>query len=334
MIKVNIIGSNHSEGRGVGFYISGLVSALRNIGDVNLTQENPDIIHYPYFDLFYPTLPIIKSRPVVVTIHDVTPLVMADRYPKGLKGNLGLFHQRISLTNVAAVITDSECSKKDIVKYLNIETKKIFVTPLAVDEIFNQNFSRNHLAKIKEKYNLPDKFVLTVSGGPNPNKNLPTLAKVTMDLNIPLIIVGKGMLQEINEPVHEELKDLVELRKYEHIIFPGFVPTEDLAGFYKLASVYCQPSLYEGFGLPLLEAMQSGCLIVSSDTSSLPEIYHQGALTFDPKNIAQMKHVLEISLSISPEEKDKQVKKAKEKAKEFTWKKTAKKTLDIYKKII
>jgi glycosyltransferase involved in cell wall biosynthesis len=334
MIKVKIVNNGHSVGRGVGYYSENLIKALSQLPEVKITDKNADLDHYPFFDLFYPTLPFFKSKPTVITIHDLTPLVMSDRYPKGVRGFLSLIHQRLALWNVKAIITDSQHSKGDIVKLFNFDFEKVFVTTLAADETFSKSIASSILEEVKEKYHLPKKFVLNVSAGPNPNKNLPALAEATKALNIPLVIVGKGMLQEVTEPIHPELVDLVTLKKYSHIIYLGFVPTEDLAAIYRIATLYCQPSLYEGFGLPLLEAMRSGCLIVSSNSSSLPEIYHQDALTFDPKNYSEMKNVLSAALELSPSQKELQIKQAKEKSEKFTWEITAKETLEVYKKVI
>lgn len=333
-LHISIPGLEHSKGRGVGFYGQFLAQYLEKSGKIKISDNNPDLIHYPFFDLFYPTLPLIKEKPTVVTIHDLTPLVMPARYPKGIKGTLNLFRQRLSLTNVSAIITDSENSKKDITEIFHFSPEKIFVTPLAVDPLYSQTPTDKKIKETKERFQLPDKFVLCVAGGPNPNKNLPMLAQVTDELKIPLVLVGKGLLQDVTKPVHPELVDLIDIKSHQHIIFPGFVSSEDLLCFYHLASVYCQPSLYEGFGLPLLEAMTAGCLIVSSNTSSLPEIYHHEAITFSPKSANQMKKALLSALSLTTAEKKKQVSLGQEKSKSFDWEITAKKTIEVYKIVL
>ncbi len=333
-IKVFLNSGNHSANRGVGFYAANLQKALEVSDKVELTNSDPDIIHYPFFDLFYPTLPIFKKKPTIVTIHDLAPIAMADRYPKGIKGSLALLHQRLALANVKAIITDSQYSKSDIVKLFNIDFEKVHVTPLAIDSIFEKSYSQSKLLEIKKNHHLPDKFILVVSGGPNPNKNLPALAEVTHQLNIPLVIVGKGMIQTLKYPVHPELIDMVALQKYDHILYPGFVSTEDLVGFYQLASLYCQPSIYEGFGLPLLEAMTARCLIVSSNATSLPEIYHHDAITFDPKKIFEMQAAITKALELSPKDKKFQLDQAQKRASEFTWEKTATATIEVYKSIL
>ena len=333
-IKVFLDSGTHSKGRGVGFYSENLIKGLEKLSDIVLTDTNPDIIHYPFFDLFYHTLPLKKTKPTIVTIHDVTPLVMSDRYPKGIKGSFNLIRQWLSLQSVSAIITDSENSKKDIEKYLFVPKEKIFVTPLAIDPIYGKEVSVEKLNEVKKRFNLPDKFILTVAGGPNPNKNLPSLAEVTDRMDIPLVIVGKGMLQEIKEPVHPELIDMVRLKVYKHLILPGFVSNEDLNALYHLASLYAQPSFYEGFGLPLFEAMTAGCLIVSSNSSSLPEIYHQEAITFNPRKLASMEKALKKALDLSPKAKQNQIEMAKDKASTFSWSKTAKATHEVYKKAL
>ncbi len=333
-VKVFIAGGDHSSGRGVGIYADHLIQSLGKLSDVKLTDKDPDIIHYPFFDLFYPTLPLKKDKPTIVTIHDLTPLVMAARYPKGIKGTINLLRQWYSLRSVSAIITDSESSKRDIEKYFRVSPEKIFVTPLAVDDDYKVLPSPAKLAEVKKKFNLPDKFVLTLAAGPNPNKNLPSLAEVTDRLGIPLVIVGKGMLKEVVKPVHPELIDLVRLQVYNHVIYPGYVSNEDFNTMFHLASLYVQPSYYEGFGLPLLEAMTSGCLIASSKTSSLPEIYHDEAITFNPKRLKSMERSINKALHLSSSAKARQISLAKDKAKEFSWSKTARLTLDVYQNVL
>lgn len=333
-IKVSFAGRGHSEGRGVGIYLAGLLQAFGKLTEIKLTDDKPDLIHFPFFDLFYPTLHPHKTVPTVVTIHDLTPLVMSSRYPKGLIGSINLFRQWWSLRQVSAIITDSECSKIDIEKYFRISPEKIFVTPLAVSDDYKKVPTPKLLVEVKEKYRLPEKFVLTLASGPNPNKNLPTLAEVTDRLGLPLVIVGSGMQQEIVGPVHAELIDLVRLQVYNHIIYPGRIPNEEFNALLHLASLYAHPSYYEGFGLTLLEAMTAGCLIASSNTSSSPEIYHEGAITFNPKKLKSMEKAIQKALNISPKAKASQIAKAKLRAKDFSWSKTAKLTLAVYQKVL
>ncbi len=333
-IRVNLITSVSSAGRGVGFYEHFLRLSLQKTDQVEFTSLNSDLIHYPFFDLFYPTLPWKKIRPTVVTIHDLSPIVLSSLYPKGIKGTLSLLHQRISLSNVAAIITDSHNSKVDIHRLFAIPESKIFVTPLAVDPLYQSPPSKTALKLVKEKYHLPDKFVLAVAGGPNPNKNLPLLAQATQDLNLPLVLVGGGLTQQLPRKIHPELKDLALLKTYDHLILPGFVDTQELNALYRLATLYCQPSLYEGFGLPLLEAMTAKCLVVSSSTSSLPEIYAPETLTFDPRSLTSLCTTLKQALTLSPSEYQKHISTNYTQAQAFTWAKTASLTAEVYRSVL
>lgn len=333
-IKVSIPDKGHSTGRGVGYYTEFLKKSLSDLPEIKLTDNDPDVVHFPFFDPFYHTLPNSFQKPTIVTVHDVTPLVMSDRFPKGILSSISLFFQWLSLRKVSAIITDSENSKRDIVKHLFINPEKIFVIPLAVDPIYSKVPSSKFLQEVKKKYNLPDKFVLSVPGGPDPNKNLPSLAEVTERLGISLVAVGSSFLQEIKHPMPPELIDLVRLGVYKHVITPGFVPTEEVNAMYHLATLYASTSLYEGFGLPLLQAMASGCLVVSSRTSSLPEIYHDEAITCNPKSLKSMENAISKALNLTSTQKQKQIQMAKEKAKEFSWVKTAKNTLDVYRSIL
>lgn len=337
--KVLISSGKHSKGRGVGFYAENLIKALKKNPSVILinpeSDQEPDIVHYTYFDLFYPTLPYNKSYPTVVTIHDLTPLMLPHLYPKGLKGTLNLIRQRFSLLTVSAIITDSQNSRRDLIKLFMFSPEKVFVTPLAADKIYKTTPSPISVGKIKSKFNLPDKFILTVAGGPNPNKNLPALAEATKALKIPLVVVGSGVKNEIPKgKIHKELKDLVKLKSYTNIITPGFITNKELLAFFSLATLYCQPSLYEGFGLPVLEAMHAGCLVVSSNTSSLSEIYAPGTITFNPHNQESLQNALTKALSLSQKQKNNLINEAKEVAKEFSWKETAQKTVDVYTQVL
>jgi glycosyltransferase involved in cell wall biosynthesis len=330
-LRIQLNSGEHSKGRGVGNYAKNLKEALRKNQSIKLVTNDPDIEHYTFFDLFYPTLPLKKKYPTVVTVHDLTPLVLSHLYPKGLKGSINLLRQRLSLVNVSAIITDSENSRRDLIKIFLLPPEKVFVTPLATDKIYKTQPSPISVGKIKSKFDLPEKFILTVAGGPNPNKNLPALAEATKVLKIPLVIAGGGVAKKAPQgKVHKELQDLVKLRGYSHVITPGFITNKELLAFYSLATLYCQPSLYEGFGLPVLESMHAGCLVVSSDTSSLPEIYAPGTITFDPQSQDSLQNALQKALDLSDKEKNQLIKEAKEVAKQFTWKQTADQTVEVY----
>lgn len=329
-IKVKIIGKGTSAGRGVGFYEENLVKALKSEKKIQLVTKNPNIDHFIFYDIFYKTLPSKFQRPTVVTVHDLTPLVLSNRYPKGIISSINMVRQWLTLRKVDAIITDSQNSKQDIIKLFWFPEEKIFVTPLAVSNAFHKQVSETDKERLKKMYNLPDKFIISAPGGPDPNKNLPNLAEVTERLGIPLVIVGSRLIEEIKKPVPPELIDMVRLQVYPHVIRPGFVSTEDLNVLYHMALCHVQASLYEGFGLPLLESMTAGCPAISSNTSSLPEIYHKDTITFNPQSISSMEKALRKFLKLTPKEKAKYVEINKQKSKEFSWSKTAKLTRNVY----
>lgn len=328
--------------RGIGSYTQNLVDAFQKFPQKNLeivlVEKGPipadiDLIHYPYFDLFFLTLPLKKIKKTIVTIHDVTRLVFPQNYPPGIKGKLKFQIQKASLKGVSAVICDSQNSKKDIVKFLNYPASQIHVVYLAPAQFFKP-LPAPSLKKIKEKYSLPDKFVLYV-GDIDYNKNILSLAAASKKIKTPLVIVGQQAVEKDFDQAHIENQPLVQLIKLygddPDIIRLGFVPNDDLVALYNLATVYCQPSFYEGFGFPVLEAMACGCPVVASNQASLPEVAGSAALLVDPDQdkIAQaLKKVIK-SKSLS----QKLIKAGFNQAKLFTWEKTARQTYEVYQKV-
>ncbi len=344
-IKVKLMGEGHSAGRGVGFYRKFLAAALKESAAVQLVENNPDVIHYPFFDLFYPTLPLPKSKPTVVTIHDLTPLVLTQYYPAGLRAHFNLRRQRHSLSSAAAIITDSLNSRADLIRLFNLPENKIHVIPLAADPVYAIPTATKELERVSRAYKLPPQFVLYV-GGINANKNILRLAEVCVTLKLKLVLVGSEFTKEPLETfsfkkilglqrVHPELREYHRLREFvaKHpvaIQVLGYVSSTDLTAIYRLASVYCQPSLYEGFGLTLLEAMSAGCLVVSSNTGSLPEIYPAGTITFDPRDTSSIGAALTQALNLAADKREHLLSLQREKAKKYSWQKTAALTTKVY----
>src|SRR3989344_6088579 len=154
--------------RGIGYYTKNLLDYLRKEVDIEISEftklsevKKVDLIHYSWFDLYFHTLPIIKPFPTIVTIHDVIPLVFAEKYPIGIKGKVNFYFQKFALNNCKFIITDSHASKKDIQKYLRIEEKKVTVIPLAADPKF-KILKDPEIFRIKKKYNLSEKFLMYV----------------------------------------------------------------------------------------------------------------------------------------------------------------------------
>ena len=337
--------------RGIGSYTKNLLQNLKKISGIevqefiNLTEvRKVDIVHFPWYDLFFNTLPFRKKFNTVVTIHDVMPLVFSQNYPVGFKGKLNFYLQRLSLNNVH-IITDSMNSKKDIIKYLKIPESKISVVPLAASRDFKV-LSDGAKLRIKRKFNLPDNFLL-YTGDANFVKNIPFLIegfnKLVSDeqfQNIKLVLVGGVFLKKVEDIEHPELASLKKVNQLideyflaGSIIRPGQLELDDLVGFYNLATAYIQPSLYEGFGLPVLEAMACGCPVISSNAASLPEVGGNAALYFSPHNLDQFVKVLAEVLKDSSVRK-KLTKLGLEHAEKYSWERVTDETIKVYSKVL
>ena len=331
--------------RGTGFYIKNLKKSLLKYYPQNKyiffnkeekVPSDLDLIHYPYFEPFFLTLPIRKKFKTVVTVHDLTPLVFPEHFPSGIKGELKWVLQKYSLQKADAVIADSICSKKDIIRYAKVPEDKIHVVYLAAGEEFKKMEKSSILGSIRKKYNLPDKFVLYV-GDVTWNKNLPRLIEAVMKINVSLVMVGKALIEknfDRNNPWNQDLVKVQELANDDkRIIRLGLVPTEDLVSIYSLATVFVMPSLYEGFGLPILEAMSCGCPVVASKGGSLAEVVGEAGRYIDSYDIDSIaKGISEVFNSASLQKELSQ--KGIIQSKKFTWKKTADETMSVYKSVV
>lgn len=344
-IDVSPLESGHKV-RGVGFYLSRLKDALLEyfpqnkyvfFDQGNPLKENVDLIHYPYFDPFFSTLPLIKKYKTAVTVHDLTPLVFPEHFPAGLKGSLRWQFQRFNLKNVDGIIADSLVSKKDIERIVGISSEKVSVAYLAADEVFKQiEVGKSLIESLKKKYQLPDEFVLYV-GDVTWNKNVPRLLEAAVKINVPLVLVGKALAATEFDRSNKWNADLLEVERRSknnrNILRLGFVPTEDLVALYNMATVFVFPSIYEGFGLPIVEAMQSGCPVIISHEGCMPEVGGEAVAYFDGYKTESLVEVLGNILSSKNLQKELS-RKGIEQAKKFSWRKTAEKTIESYKKIL
>lgn len=339
------------KSRGVGYYTKNLLEVLEKDKEVEIFKfrdqaelKNVDLIHYPWFDLFFHTLPIIKRFPTIVTIHDVIPLIFADHYPVGIKGRFNHLLQKIALSN-CSIVTDSQVSKSDIIKYLKIDGSKITVVYLVANQQFKLLPDKD-LIHIKRKYHLPDQYILYV-GDANWTKNLTFLIngfrKLLKDKelrNLKLVLVGGVFLKNVENINHPELESLKQVNKLikeynleQTVIKPGNLNNEELVVFYNLATVYVQPSLYEGFGMPVLQSFACGTPVISSDRGSLKEVGGDAAVFFDPTNIDHfVKIVREVLQNKSIQYKLSQL--GLKQASKFSWEKFDEEIKKVYFKVI
>ena len=334
--------------RGVGAYTRELIKALEReskgvkelqIKAVDFSKEDLskyDLVHYPSFHPFFSTLPLNKRTKTVVTIHDLIPLIYPKYYPPGIRGRFKFLVQKVLVKRVGGIITVSETSKKDIVRFLGIPQEKIQVIYEAPRKIFKKLETGDWKLEIKKRYSLPNRFVLYV-GDVNYSKNILGLAEACKMAKTPLVIVGKQAANENVNLSHPENQPFAEfLEKYgkdPKVLRLGFVSDEDLVAIYNSATVYCQPSFYEGFGLPVLEAMACGIPVVAAKTQALVEIADKVAFFADPGKPEDIAEKISELLENS-ELRAQLIREGGKRAKEFSWDKTAKETIDLYHQVI
>jgi len=343
-IDVSPLQTGHKV-RGVGFYLEHLRKALLDYHPENeyaffttgeQLPKDVDIVHFPYFEPFFLALPLYKRFKTVVTVHDLTPIVFPQAFPRGLKGELKWQMQRYALRHANGIVTDSESSKKDIIKLVKADFKKVDVVYLAAGEEFLILDNQSLLAEVKRKYHLPNKFALYV-GDVTWNKNLPRIINASKIANVPLVLVGKALTSTDFDRNNPWNKDLVEVNLLvegqKSILRLGFVDTKDLVGVYNLATVFVMPSLYEGFGLPILEAMACGCPVITSREGSLKEVAGNAAFYVDAYNETDIANGLR-KVFEDESVQNEYGKKGSEQARKFSWEKTALETINAYKKVL
>jgi glycosyltransferase involved in cell wall biosynthesis len=323
--------------RGVGAYINMLVRHLPEfdkendyvfVEDKNFPSD-VDLIHYPYFDPFFLTLPSKFKAKTVVTVHDLTPLVFPQHFPAGVRGKIKWLIQRSRLKKADLIITDSDCSKKDVERITGISKNKIQTVYLAANPIFKK-------LSIAKKLSLPENFLLYV-GDATWNKNLPGLIRAVKRTNYPLALVGKiWEIRDVREvdsnPWNEDLRWVLrEIENDEQFIRAGFVEDEDLVKIYNTATALIMPSIYEGFGLPVLEAMNCGCPVITTYGGSLPEVAGDAALYIDAENEKSIIDGIE-KIFAEPNLRKNLSKKGLEQAGKFSIKKMIKDTVNAYEK--
>ncbi|MGA2911271.1 MAG: glycosyltransferase family 1 protein [Candidatus Levyibacteriota bacterium] len=343
-IDVSPLETGHKV-RGVGFYLVNLKDALLKYFPENnyvffqrgeKLSKDVEAIHFPYFEPFFLALPIYNKFKTIVTVHDLTPIVFPQAFPRGIRGEIKWQMQRFALKRADVILTDSESSKKDIQNYVGARENKIHVVYLAAGEQYIQLETKNFKSEIQKRYGLPDRFVLYV-GDVTWNKNLPRLIDAVKSINIPLVMIGKSLVSDTydkDNPWNADLNRVNELTKgNSNIMKLGFVSAEELVQIYNLATVFVMPSLYEGFGLPILEAMACGCPVITSKEGSIPEVADEAVFyvdAYDVESIAAGIKKVFTDKKLQGELKEKGLKNVQR----FSWRKAAQETTDVYKGII
>jgi len=295
-----------------------------NLLPFKIKKYNFDLIHNPG------QIPIFKKFDGIslITIHDLSTFLFSKEHPLSRVIINKLILKR-TIRNCNFIIVDSENTKKDVIKIFKVPEEKIDVVYLGVDEKY-KILNKKQSLFLSKKYTKTDKFILYV-GTLEPRKNIPNLirayCKIKDKLPYKLIITGKKGWK------YKPIFDLIsELKLEDDVIFTGYIPEEDLPALYNGASAFVFPSLYEGFGLPPLEAMACGCPVITSNTSSLPEVVGDAGIMVDPNDVDELAKQIERVLT-DKKLRDSMIKKGLKQAKKFSWEKCAKETLKVYEKV-
>ncbi|MEG2867672.1 MAG: glycosyltransferase family 1 protein [Terrisporobacter sp.] len=369
-ISIDARGINLYKGTGIGTYTENLVKELLNIDNENnytlfwngkdydlFKKSNSQIIFSPnrhggFYENFYIPNYVEKnsidlhhipqngigltesfSTNSIVTLHDLIPYTLPETVGrKYLERFLREMPKIIAKTK--GILTVSEYSKRDILKFFHgYPEDKIFVTPLATNSNFkplDKNICRDFL---KEKFSINTPYILYI-GGFSTRKNVRELIlafqKINLSLKTPYTLVLGGSIKDEGK----KLVSLVEsLNMENNIIFTGYLDDDSLPILYNGAEAFVYPSLYEGFGLPPLEAMSCKTAVITSNLTSIPEVTGDAAILIDPFNSDELANSLFMLLD-NDELRTDLANKGYEKSLEFSWKNTAKKTLEAYKSLL
>jgi len=291
----------------------------------DLKEEKADIFFAPTSYIIPAFAP--KTIRVIVTVHDLVAFL----FP-GTHNAKAMIIERLTLKKALKKASDifvvSDNTKKDLLDRFKYSEQRIHITSCAASQVFSNPVSEDELNKFKQDKKLPDRFILAV-GTLEPRKNFSTLIKSFVNIKkwhpeYKLVIVGKKGWKF--DQIESSLK---EYNMEDEIIFPGYLKDEDLQKMYKLAAVFVFPSLYEGFGIPPLEAMASGCPVVSSNLASLPEVVGEAGLLIDPKNAYKMADAIS-SLIKNDNVRNMMIERGYIQAEKFKWENSAKTALSVF----
>ncbi|NOU19614.1 MAG: glycosyltransferase family 4 protein [Bacteroidales bacterium] len=319
---------------------------LINIHFINLKESRVRRIFYENFmlpkyflnqkfDLYHSPnylLPFRCPFPSVVTIHDLITL----DYPE-LCQTESVFYFRLflprSIKKVSKIIAVSHKVKEDIIRHFKTPPEKIEVVYHGISSNFKKITDPELLSNVIRKYRLPEQFILFV-GNIEPKKNLERLVAAFCKLKKETLIKHKLVIVGKKGWKYRHVFDIVKKSRLENeVLFPGYVPKEELPCFYSLADLFAFPSLYEGFGFPPLEAMACGLPALVSDRGALPEITGGKCLQVDPYDVNQLAEGM-YQLITNTGLKQKLISEGREWVKQFTWERAAKETVCVYKTIL
>jgi glycosyltransferase involved in cell wall biosynthesis len=308
-------------------------SGLAELGyGMFLKKLGVDLYHMPLN-----AVPLLMPKPYLVTIHDMSTLLFASR--TGYRNRLRHFYLRRGLLRADRVMAVSMSTCRDVEALLGIPASRMRVVYNAPDSVFHAPSERERaeIQRVMDRYRIHHPFLLYV-GRTNPQKNIPRLVEA--------FAVLRGEIRD--HPVYGDLRLLIigdEISRYpalrhaviqsrveDKVRFLGFVPIETLRSFYQAAAAFVFPSLYEGFGLPPLEAMACGTPVVCSHVNSLPEVVGDAAEVVNPENVFDIARGMREVL-LDAERRRTMIERGFEQARRFSWERTAQQVLDAYEEI-
>ena len=294
-----------------------------------LSREKLDIFHSPTL-----SLPTSYQGLAVATAHDLAIYKFPELYPPK---QISFLKTEIfqAIKQAKKIIAVSESTKKDLGEIFGLPAEKIKVIANGLDERFFKKSSPEEIDRVKKKYGLKDNYILFL-GTLDARKNIiriveayeRLIARTNQFSQYQLVLAGQIGKQS------DEIKKRIDESKYRSdIILPGYIEADDLDPLFESAKIFLFPSLYEGFGLPVIEAMANGVPVITSNISSLPEVAKGHALLVDPFNVADITQSL-VQLLTDQDLYQDLSKNGKKRAQEFTWEKAARETLKFYQEVI
>lgn len=323
-----------------------LPSAYRNfLITAFISRENLDIFHSPI-----PSLPRGYKAPTVITVHDLTIYKFPELYTEKelifLKSDISA-----AVRSAEGIIAVSQSTKKDLNEIFGISAEKIKVIYHGIDARFFRKCASEEIKKVKKRYGIKKEYLLFL-GTLEPRKNILRIVEAYERFRDRLVHLPQLKPEDqIKENLKgysvdyqlvlagqpgshfEEIKKRIDESKYkDDIILPGYIDADDLDQLFEGAKLFIFPTLYEGFGIPVIEAMANGVPVITSNISSLPEIAQGRAILVNPFNVAEISQAI-FDLLTNKQLYNEISQKGREKAMEFDWEKTAKETLNFYKEI-
>ena len=290
-------------------------------------RANISLLHSPYW-----TNPLWSPWPTVVTVHDVIQLVLPE-YQMLARQRIYFNLVTRALKKATAIITVSACSKRDLIRTVGVPPDRVFVVENAIPETLQPVRDPASLAAVRQRYGLPDQFVLYL-GANDRRKNLDGLIRGYAALpqrlrNVHQLVIA-GRQWPHDHPLYPDPRKVVqELGLQERVIFTGGIEQADKPALLSAATVFAFPSLYEGFGLPVLEAMACGTPVLTASTSSLPEVTGDAAVLVNPSSVAAISEGL-ASLLDSPDLRRQLAEQGIERSRGYRWSDIAARTVEVY----